>query len=96
MSSVSAQFDCQCKITPEASAHSTRDDVDDVKRVIDVVKREKLWLVQDWMQKKITNYKQYNQLQEGNLSGTEPALTLVRLTQNHYRYCIHHNTYRES
>ena len=45
MSSVSAQFDCQCKITPEASAHSTRDDVDDVKRVIDVVKREKLWLV---------------------------------------------------
>ena len=43
MSSVTAQFDRQCGISPESTAHTTRDDVGDVKRVVDIVKREKLW-----------------------------------------------------
>lgn len=45
MSSVSARFDEQCKVTPDASAHTTGDDTEDVKRVMGVVKREKLWEV---------------------------------------------------
>lgn len=45
MLAVSAQFDQQCKVTPESSVHTAREDVDDVKRVMSVVRREKLWEV---------------------------------------------------
>ena len=96
MSSVSAQFDQQCGVV-NSSMHTTREDFDDVKRVVHVVQREDLWGIHkgreyrafrsistdplikldrkkmdDWMKKKILDYKKYKQLQEGHLSGTEP------------------------
>lgn len=98
MSAVSARFDEQCKVTPDSSAHTTRGDDDDVKLVMGVIKRERLWEVhrgrmhrkfknvtsdpleklnrnrlQEWMTKKITDYRRYQQLQEGPLSDTEPT-----------------------
>ena len=43
MEVVTNKFDQQCGIHAESSAHSTRSDVDDVKKVVSIVLREKLW-----------------------------------------------------
>lgn len=43
MSSVSNQFDLQCGLIPESSAHTTREDIDDIKSVVAVVQHKKLW-----------------------------------------------------
>ncbi len=101
ISSVSAHFDQQCRVV-DSSAHTTRDDSDDVKRVVSIVKHENLWEIhkgrkhkhpkikaqftitdplhnmdrkkmKEWMLRKISEYKRYNQLQEGQLSGTESS-----------------------
>ena len=42
MASVATNFDQQCGITPESTAHQTKDDAGDVKRVMEVVRREEL------------------------------------------------------
>lgn len=93
MTSVSARFDQQCKVMD-----STRDDTEDVERVMQVVKRNRLFEIhrgrvhrkfktlssdplkkldrkhlQEWMKKKITDFAQFDQLQEGQLSDTEPT-----------------------
>ena len=43
MSSVTNTLDQQCGITQESVEHTIKDDASDVKRVVDVVKSEKLW-----------------------------------------------------
>ena len=43
MEVITNRFDQQCGIHPESSAHSTRSDVNDVKKVVSIVLREKLW-----------------------------------------------------
>ena len=45
VTSVATNFDKQSGITPESTTHHTRDDVCDVKRIIEVVRREELWKV---------------------------------------------------
>ena len=43
MEVVTNRLDQQCGIHVESSAHSTRSDVNDVKKVVSTVLREKLW-----------------------------------------------------
>lgn len=45
MSSAVTNFDQQCGITPESTAHHTKDDVYDVKRIMEVVRHQELWKV---------------------------------------------------
>ena len=100
MSSVTNIFDQQCGIIQDSVAHTTKDDVSDVKRVVNVVKSEKLWKIHKgrahrnfktissdpltkldkskldkWIHKKLTEYKKYNQLNEGNVSDNEGDAT---------------------
>ena len=43
MEVVTNRLDQQCGIHVESSAHSTRSDINDVKKVVSTVMREKLW-----------------------------------------------------
>ena len=92
ISFIATNFDQQCGITRECTAHHTKDDVCDVKRVMEVDRREDLLNVkqgrkhrcfktlssnplinlnrkkfEDWMQKKIIDYKKYKHIEEDML-----------------------------
>lgn len=69
MSSASAQFDKQCGITG-SSAHSIRDDFDDVKKIVGVVKRENLW--ESKKSKRPRHYLKFN------MKSTNPLFKLNR------------------
>ena len=100
MSAIATNFDKECGVTPESTAHTTKDDAGDIKHIVDVVRCEKLWEIQkgrkhrsfktlksdplirlnrikleNWMKKKVTEYKKYKQLQEGDVLDTEPSDT---------------------
>ena len=73
MSSTSAQFDKQCGII-DSSAHAIRDDYDDVKQIVGVVKWEKLW-----KSKKSVKHRRYLKF---NFTSTNPLNKLDKNWKN--------------